>query len=175
MLYAEILEGLACGITGIRIPSLDIIEMSLKLIDSFSGEVELPAVLEFPFIAVEYGQRCGIAAIGGTGLIVIPGEILHLLVSALHHEDRPLHVPGAPADFQAVIESVISSGDCIEISRFSGRSAAAVELAVPPIAEADRFFVIVPVMHVPGDPFGFVFGKNSGLISLISQPGVIEP
>ena len=54
--HSQFLESLPCGIAGIRIPAFNIIEMGLKLIDSFFGEVELPAVLEFPFIAVEYGQ-----------------------------------------------------------------------------------------------------------------------
>ncbi len=59
MLHAEIFESFAFGITGIGIPAFNIVEMGLKLIDPFSGEVELLAVLELPFIAVEYGQCCG--------------------------------------------------------------------------------------------------------------------
>ena len=106
---------------------------------------------------------------------MISREILHLFVLILHYKDRSLQSPSALTNFQSVVERVISSGDCIEKGRFSGRSASAVELGVPPIAVADRFFVIVPVMLMPGDPFGFVFGINSSLVSLVSLPGIIEP
>ncbi len=55
MLDAEILECFARGITRIRIPALNIIEVGLELIDSFSGKVQLTAVLNFPFVAFENG------------------------------------------------------------------------------------------------------------------------
>ncbi len=176
LLHAQIFKSFAGGITGIRIPSFNIIEMGLKLIDPFFAEIEFSAVLDFPFAVFEYGQIIVKTAIGGAGFVMISRKILHFLMSALHHENCPFQSPGTPADFQPIVKGMVSAGDRIEECGLSSRSApVGGEVAVTPIAEADRFFVIVPVMHVPGDPFGFVFGIDPGFISLISQPGVIEP
>jgi hypothetical protein len=67
---------------------------------------------------------------------------------------------------------MLSSGDCIEKFGFRLRCVPfaflvglAEELGVAPIAESNRFFVVVPVVLVPGNPFGFVLGVNPGLVA----------
>ncbi len=114
ILQAEVFQGFALGRTGIGVPSLDIVEMSLPLLDALFGEVELFAVFPVPFRAVVDGQFRRESAVGSSGLVIVAGEVFHLSVSALENEDRALHIPGSPADFQAIFESVISSGDGFE-------------------------------------------------------------